>query len=140
MRAAIRVLMTLFVVGLIVFLALGYWARSTWSHRQDGAVGSSGTLSTATARERGADLADKAASAAADLKRTLTEASLTAKIKAKMALDDSVKARTIDVTTSGSTVTLAGRINSNAERERAVSLARETDGITAVVDRLEISR
>jgi len=140
MRAAIRVLMTLFVMGLIVFLALGYWARSTWSHRQDGAVGSSGTLSTATARERGADLADKAASAAADLKRTLTEASLTAKIKAKMALDDSVKARTIDVTTSGSTVTLAGRINSNAERERAVSLARETDGITAVVDRLEISR
>ena len=57
-----------------------------------------------------------------------------------MALDDSVKARTIDVTTSGSTVTLAGRINSNAERERAVSLARETDGITAVVDRLEIRR
>ena len=140
MRAAIRVLMTLFVVGLVVFLALGYWAGSTWSHREDGAVGSSGSLSTATARERGADLADKAASAAADLKRTLTEASLTAKIKAKMALDDSVKARTIDVTTSGSTVTLAGRINSNAERERAVSLARETDGITAVVDRLEISR
>jgi len=138
MRAAIRVLMTLFVVGLIVFLALGYWAGSTWSRREDGAVGSSGTASTAAARERGAELAEKAANAAADMKQSLTEASLTAKIKAKMALDDSVKARTIDVTTSGSTVTLAGRINSPAERERAVSLARETDGITAVVDRLEI--
>ena len=74
------------------------------------------------------------------MKQTLTEASLTGKIKAKMALDDSVKARTIDVTTSGSTVTLTGKINSAAERERAVSLARETDGITAVVDRLEIRR
>jgi hypothetical protein len=140
MRAAIRVLMTLFVVGLIVFLVLGYWAGSTWSRREPGAVGSSGTISTATARERGAELGEKAANAAAEMKQTLTEASLTAKIKAKMALDDSVKARTIDVTTSGSTVTLTGKINSPAERERAVSLARETDGITAVVDRLEIHR
>jgi osmotically-inducible protein OsmY len=140
MRAAIRVLMTLFVVGLIVFLALGYWAGSTWNRREDGAVGSSGTVSTAAARERGAELGEKAANAAADMKQTLSEAALTAKIKAKMALDDSVKARTIDVTTTGSTVTLKGRINSAAERERAVSLARETDGITAVVDRMEIRR
>jgi osmotically-inducible protein OsmY len=140
MRAAVRVLMTLFVVGLIVFLALGYWAGSTWNRREAGAVGSSGTVNAATARARGAELGEKAANAAADMKQTLTEASLTAKIKAKMALDDSVKARTIDVTTSGSTVTLTGKVNSPPERERAVSLARETDGITAVVDRLEIRR
>jgi osmotically-inducible protein OsmY len=143
MRAAIRVLLTLALVGLIVFLVLGYWAGSMWGGRERpsaGAVGSSGTVSTATARERGAELGAKAAHAAADMKQTLTEASLTGKIKAKMALDDSVKARTIDVTTSGSTVTLTGTTNSAAERERAVSLARETDGITAVVDRLEIRR
>jgi osmotically-inducible protein OsmY len=140
MRAAIRVVMTLFVVGLIVFLALGYWAGTTWRGREDGAVGSSGTFSAASARERGAELGEKAANAAADVKQSLTEASLTAKIKAKMALDDSVKARTIDVTTSGSTVTLIGKVNSTAERERAVSLARETDGISAVVDRLELRR
>jgi hyperosmotically inducible protein len=143
MRAAIRVVMTLVVVGLIVFLVLGYWAGSTWGGRErpsEGAVGSSGTIDTATARERGAELGEKAANAAADMKQTLTEASLTGKIKAKMALDDAVKARTIDVTTSGSTVTLTGKVNSPAERERAVSLARETDGITAVVDRLEIRR
>jgi osmotically-inducible protein OsmY len=143
MSAAIRVLMTLVLVGLIVFLVLGYWAGSTWGGRERqtaGAVGTSGTLSTATARERGAELGEKAAKAAAEMKQTLTEAALTAKIKAKMALDDSVKARTIDVTTSGSTVTLTGRVDSAAERERAVSLARETDGITAVVDRLEIRR
>jgi len=143
MRSAIRVLMSLVLLGLIVFLVIGYWAGSTWGDRDRpsaGAVGTSGTLSTATARARGAELGEKAANAASELKQTLTEASLTGKIKAKMALDDSVKARTIDVTTSGSTVTLTGKINSAAERERAVSLARETDGITAVVDRLEIRR
>jgi len=145
MRAAIRVLMSLVLLGLIVFLALGYWAGSTRDGRERpsaGTVGTSGTLgtATATARERGAELGEKAAIAAAEMKQTLTEASLTGKIKAKMALDDSVKARTIDVTTSGSTVTLTGQVNSAAERARAVSLARETDGITAVVDRLEIRR
>jgi hyperosmotically inducible protein len=135
--------MTLVVVGVIGFLVLGYWAGSSWSGRErpsEGAGSSSGIPSTATARERGAELGEKAANAAADMKQTLTEAALTGKIKAKMALDDSVKARTIDVTTSGSTVTLTGKINSAAERERAVSLARETDGITAVVDRLEMRR
>ena len=143
MRAAKRVPMTLVLVGLIVFLVLGYWAGSTWGGRERPPaepVGSSSTLSTVTARERGAELGEKAAHAAAEMKQTLTEASLTGKIKAKMALDDSVKARSIDVTTSGSTVTLTGTINSVAERERAVSLARETDGITAVVDRLEVRR
>ena len=140
---AIRFLLSLALVGLIVFLVLGYWAGSTWSGRERspaGSVGTSGTLSTATARERGAELGARAADAAAEMQQTLTEASLTGKIKAKMALDDSVKARTIDVTTSGSTVTLTGSINSAEERERAVSLARETDGITAVVDRLELRR
>ena len=143
MRAAIRVLMSLVLLGLVVFLVLGYWAGSTRNGRERpsaGTVGTSGTISTATARERGAELGEKAALAAAEMKRTLTEASLTGKIKAKMALDDSVKARRIDVTTAGSTVTLTGQINSAAERERAVALARETDGITAVVDRLEIRR
>ena len=138
---ALRVVMTLVVVGVICFLVLGYWAGSSWSGRagpSEGAVGSSGISDTATARERGAELGEKAANAAADMKQTFTEASLTGKIKAKMALDDSVKARAIDVTTSGSTVTLTGTINSAAERDRAVSLARETDGITAVVDRLQV--
>ena len=65
---------------------------------------------------------------------------LTAKIKAKMALDDRVKAAKIDVDTAGSVVTLSGRVGSEAERARAVQLARETDGVTSVVDELTIAR
>ena len=55
-----------------------------------------------------------------------------------MALDDSVRAVRISVTTQGSTVTLSGRATSSAERNRAVQLARETDGVTRVVDHIEV--
>jgi osmotically-inducible protein OsmY len=47
-----------------------------------------------------------------------------------------VKARAIDVTTQGTTVTLGGTVGSSAERERALTLARETAGVTRVVDQL----
>jgi osmotically-inducible protein OsmY len=56
-----------------------------------------------------------------------------------MALDDFVKARAIDVDTTGSVVTLSGKVQSESERERAVRLARETVGVTNVVDRLQVT-
>jgi osmotically-inducible protein OsmY len=65
---------------------------------------------------------------------------VTAKIKSKMALDDMVKARTINVDTTGSVVTLTGTVGSNQERERAVRLARETVGVTNVVDKLQVKQ
>jgi hyperosmotically inducible protein len=55
-------------------------------------------------------------------------------------LDDHVKARTIDVDTSGSVVTLTGVVQSNEERDRAVRLARDTDGVTRVVDKLVVKK
>ena len=42
----------------------------------------------------------------------IDDAALSLKIKAKMVLDDYVKARTIDVTTDGSTVTVSGTVRS----------------------------
>jgi len=68
----------------------------------------------------------------------VSEAAITTKIKSKMALDDSVKARTIKVETTGTTVTLTGTVRSEEERQRAVRLARETDGITHVIDKLQV--
>ena len=90
------------------------------------------------ARQGGAELGERAAIATAKVEETLSEAGLTAKIKAKMALDDLVKARTINVTTQGTTVTLTGTVQSTAERDRAVTLARETEGVTRVVDDLQL--
>ena len=79
--------------------------------------------------------AEKAANKVGDF---LSDAELTTKIKSKMALDDSVRARTIDVSTTNGVVTLAGTVRSAAERDQAVRLARETNGVKQVVNHLSI--
>ena len=95
-------------------------------------------IDTAAARARGAEIGERAAKAVATAGASLDEGTLTAKIKAKMVLDNLVEARAIDVTTTGSTVTLSGTVHSRGEQERAVALAKETDGVTRVVDRLDV--
>jgi osmotically-inducible protein OsmY len=57
-----------------------------------------------------------------------------------MTLDDLVQARSIDVTTTDHVVTLKGTVGSKAEHDRAVQLARETAGVTRVVDNLTVGR
>ena len=95
-------------------------------------------VDTAKARETGAAIGATVAAGAAQAQQALNEGSLTAKIKSKMALDDTVRAAAIDVDTTGGVVTLSGTIRSEAERTRAVQLARETEGVTSVTDRLVI--
>ena len=68
----------------------------------------------------------------------LADGTLTAKIKSKMALDDTVHSRTIDVATTNHVVTVSGHVRSDAERTRALELARETAGVTDVVDHLTV--
>ena len=105
----------------------------------EAAVGTTGTTSaTDKARETGAAIGETVAAGAAQAQQALTAGSLTAKIKSKMALDDTVRAAAINVDTAGGVVTLTGTIRSEAERARAVQLARETGGVTAVTDRLVI--
>jgi hyperosmotically inducible protein len=67
------------------------------------------------------------------------DGALTAKIKSKMALDDYVKARDIDVDSSDGLITLTGTLHSEAERERALRLTLETDGVQTIIDALQVS-
>ena len=140
MRTLIRAVLAIVLLGFVAFFVLGWWTGSRGSRSVEKPTATTGTVDTAAARERGAEIGEKAAVATAKMKETVEEAAVTAKIKAKMALDDSVKSRAIDVTTNGSTVTLSGTVGSAAEHDRAVHLARETDGVTQVVDHLRISR
>jgi hyperosmotically inducible protein len=140
-RLVMRVLRMLFglvLLGALAFLLFGYWAGT--SVGRDGASSTIGTtgIDTGAARERAAELGERAAVASAKAGEAVRDASVTGKIKAKMALDDLVKARTIDVSTDGTSVTLSGRVHSNDERDRAVRLARETEGVQKVVDQLRI--
>ena len=97
-----------------------------------------------TAAAKTAEAADrageKAAVAANQARKAIAEGSLTAKIKAKMALDDHVKALNLNVDTMGSVVTVSGVVNTQEEKERALQLARDTAGVTQVVDRIQLRR
>ena len=90
------------------------------------------------ARQTGAAIGERVAVGAADAQRALNDGSLTAKIKSKMALDDTIEAARIDVDTNGGAVTLTGTVRSEAERATAVRLARDTAGVTSVADRLVV--
>jgi hyperosmotically inducible protein len=141
MRGAFRTLLILIVLFAVGFVLLTYWRGPASLKAGDGrspAIGTSGAIDMEKARERGAEIGAKTAVAAAKLKDTMSEAGLTTKIKAKMTLDDSLKSRAIDVTTNGTTVTLSGSVGSRAQHDRAVALARETAGVTDVVDRLSV--
>jgi hyperosmotically inducible protein len=63
---------------------------------------------------------------------------LTAKVQSKYFLDDLVKLRNIDVETRDGVVILSGAVASNAERRQAVALARTTEGVRDVTDRLKV--
>jgi hyperosmotically inducible protein len=82
--------------------------------------------------QKGAEVAKEASEVAKD---AFSDGSLTAKIKAKMALDDMVRARDISVSTTDGVVTVSGTVHSKAERERALQLAKETKGVRQVLDK-----
>jgi osmotically-inducible protein OsmY len=126
------------VAGAAYFL--GYWGNGRFRPFDRSAIstGTAGHIDADRARAAGAAVGEKTAEAANKAGVILAEGALTAKIKSKMALDDSVQSRTIDVTTSGHVVTLSGHVRTSAERARALQLARETAGVTQVVDRLKV--
>ena len=68
-----------------------------------------------------------------------TDAGITTAVKSKFAADDTVKAYQIDVTTENKIVTLSGKVETAAAKEQAVLIARNTDGVSEVVDRLVVS-
>jgi osmotically-inducible protein OsmY len=143
MRTVLRAVLVLVLVGVVVVMVMTLWPAG-WSFQRAGAgttapnAGTTGSTTTERARERGAEIGEKAAAATKKVQETVAEAALTTKIKAKMALDDTLKSRAIDVSTEGSTVTVSGSVPSAAAHTRAIALVRETAGVSTVVDHLEV--
>src|SRR5262245_49231063 len=95
----IRTLLVLIVVAVLGVMTYNYWSGNGWTLRSTTATG----VDIESARRRGTELARSAAAgaehAATTIEKTVAEGALTAKIKSKMALDDHVKSRVIDVDT-----------------------------------------
>ena len=137
-RAFFKVLLVVVLVAAAAAFFVGYRLNDGGVEAPVDARQITPGIDTEKARQTGATIGEKVATGAAEAEQALAEGALTAKIKSKMALDDTVKALSIDVDTKGTVVTLSGSVRSEAERAKAVQLARETAGVTAVHDRLVV--
>jgi hyperosmotically inducible periplasmic protein len=66
--------------------------------------------------------------------------SLGARVKSQLSGDARVKGASIDVTAKNGVVLLQGTVPSAAAKQRALTVARGTDGVTQVVDRLKVGK
>jgi osmotically-inducible protein OsmY len=127
---------------LLLLAAVGVGSVAAYNHWSDNPRAAA--VDAERASRQAARLANqavvKASDAASKLGDTVGTNAVTVKIKSKMALDDYIDAGNINVDTSDTTVTLTGVVRSADERDRAVRLARETQGVTQVVDRLRIRK
>ena len=117
MTAIVRALLISVLLILISFVGFSYWTGTAYSHyprlEQPIAVGTTGIID---------------------------DAALSSKIKAKMVLDDYVKARSIAATAKGGTVTIRGVVRSVEEHDRALQIARDTAGVTELIDEVRVER
>lgn len=141
-RALLRLVVVLVILVGVGAFFLGWWGggRVNPFDRPAATVGTTGRIDTEKAKAVGSEVAAKTAQAANRAGEVLADGALTAKIKSKMALDDLVKARTIDVSTTNGVVTLRGSVTSAAEHDRAVQLAKETSGVSSVIDKIGVVR
>lgn len=63
---------------------------------------------------------------------------ITTQIQARYFADSVLDGRDIEVTANNGVVTLSGRVGSEREKEEAVAIARDIDGVTRVDDRLVV--
>jgi osmotically-inducible protein OsmY len=73
----------------------------------------------------------------AEARDRFNDAWITTKIKSKLVGDSDIKARDIDVATADGVVTLKGHVLNEPLRRLAETLAKNTDGVTQVVNQLQ---
>lgn len=146
-RALVKVILVVVILAAAAAFFMGYrWGggstprtASEPASRPAAAVGTSGATDTRDrAREAGADIGEKIAVGAARASESIDEARLTTKVKSKIALDDTLDGSRIHVDTSDDRVTLTGTVINEVQHARALALARETEGVAAVVDQLSV--
>jgi hyperosmotically inducible protein len=70
---------------------------------------------------------------------TITDGWITSRIKTKFMADEAMRASSINVDTNDHVVTLKGAVADEAARAKAISLAKEVEGVNRVVDKLQVA-
>jgi|GEM_PF-7001404 len=69
-----------------------------------------------------------------------SDATIDTNIKQKLATDETVKTAPIEVSTQKKVVTLSGTVDSQEVKDRAITLARQVEGVTNVLDQITVSQ
>jgi len=70
--------------------------------------------------------------------QVITDAAITSDIKAKFLVEPGIPGTKIDVDTQNGVVTLGGTVKSQAEAEKAISIASVSSGVKRVVNNLRV--
>jgi len=70
--------------------------------------------------------------------QAIDDAGITAKVKAALIAEKGVSGMSINVDTSGGTVTLSGKVPDQGQVERATQVARAVEGVKSVENRLTV--
>lgn len=68
-----------------------------------------------------------------------TDAGITTSVESRLAADDTVRAYQVDVNTTNRVVTLRGDVHTELEKQQAVRLARDTEGVRDVIDQVRVN-
>jgi hyperosmotically inducible periplasmic protein len=118
--------------------AIGAGCQRSDTERAEAQARKAGDEATAALERAGKEVEQGAEQLAQQAKPLLDDATLTAKVKAKLAADPEVTAYAIDVDTLEGVVTLSGRVETAEESAEAEKLARDTEGVRSVVNRLAV--
>jgi osmotically-inducible protein OsmY len=114
-------------------------ARKTGSTAKDATVAAGKEVGDKTE-----DAAQKTAEVAKDTGKKVAgktdDATTTSAIKMKFAADKTVDAFDINVDTKDGNVTLTGTVNTKAEADKAVALAKTVEGVKSVTPKLTIKK
>ena len=102
-----------------------------------GALLALGVSGCASWRANHMNTASDEAHAHRGLTQTASDAAITAKVKTAMAADKNVSAANIDVDTYRGVVSLKGNVKDDAERNRAIDIAKNVSGVVDVRDELK---
>jgi osmotically-inducible protein OsmY len=83
-------------------------------------------------------LSSACSTAQPEVKEPADDASITMKVKAKLATDGDINPFNINVETNGGVVTLLGRVKKAEIRMKAERYARETGGVKNVIDLVKV--
>jgi hyperosmotically inducible periplasmic protein len=109
-----------------------------------GAPGLAGSAAEKSASESAKRAADEAGKAVKETARktgeVVSDGWITTKVKSQFVGEDVLSGSSINVDTKDSAVTLNGTVPSEAARNRALEIARTTEGVTKVIDELHTPR